>query len=140
MRGPDDDISTEHYWLKTAEGRSHSLSDIHAFFKLQDWEQTLICQDIRLNLRKPMGEFFSVYGGLQAGLGLGMIICGFQRQHVRSALLFSGVFSTVLFVFRGISIFLYGQHETTLTLLAVEGIIAGSLLFSFRHDPNESKS
>ena len=56
MRGPEDGISTELNlnWLKTVKSRSHSLSNIHAFHKLQDWEQNLLCHDIRLNFQKPI--------------------------------------------------------------------------------------
>ena len=54
MRGPEDGIYTELNWLKTAKSRSHSFSDIHVFYKLQDWEQSLICHDLRLNFQKPI--------------------------------------------------------------------------------------
>ena len=71
-----------------------------------------------------LAEFFSVYGGLQVGLGLALILSSFVAEYIESALYFSWVFSTSLFLFRVISIGLYGVQPELMAMAILEALIA----------------
>ncbi|RRJ83841.1 hypothetical protein [Aestuariirhabdus litorea] len=73
-------------------------------------------------------EFFTVYGGLQCGLGVAMIGCSAIARCLPGALLMSALFSSLLALFRLFSLFsLGGLSSELLMLLLLEVTIA--LLF-----------
>ena len=84
-----------------------------------------------LNSNLARSEFFSVYGGLQAGLGAAMVLSSFAPRYVEAALFFSAVFSACLALFRLISFFVYGWTEVSILMLGIEAGIAALLLYGW---------
>jgi hypothetical protein len=76
-------------------------------------------------------EFFSVYGGLQTGLGLAMLLTSFRMAYVEAALYFSAIFSATLALFRLLSLQLFGWHDALIIMLLVELLIAGILIMAW---------
>lgn len=76
-------------------------------------------------------EFFSVYGGLQVGLGLSMLITSFQPRYLEASLFYSAIFSCTLALFRLLSILLFGVVQAFVLMLIIELLIAGVLCFGW---------
>ncbi len=68
-------------------------------------------------------EFFSVYGGLQFGLGLAMLVMALRDETRRAGLLFGLIFSSSLLVFRLISYLRFGGSEVLFMMILLEGVI-----------------
>ena len=84
-------------------------------------------------------EFFSVYGGLQVGLGIAMLGASFRAGYIEAALYFAYVFSITLFLFRVASSLLWGWSSTVLAMLILEAILATTLCIVWaksRHKPD----
>ena len=77
-------------------------------------------------------EFIVVYGGLQLGLGLAMVICARLPLLVMGALVFSLIFSAVLTLFRLGTFFFYGASGLWVLLFLVELSIVIALFFAVR--------
>lgn len=73
---------------------------------------------------KGLAEFFTVYAGLQIGLGLAMAVMSLTTSNVAVGLLFAALFSTVLALARLISLALYGVDIDLLGMAALEVAIA----------------
>ena len=73
---------------------------------------------------KGVGEFFSVYGGLQVGIGLAIVLCSFRDNYREAGVYFSAIFSTLLVVFRLSSFVLYGGLESFAIMAVLEVLIA----------------
>ena len=84
-----------------------------------------------LVLPNGFSEFLSVYGGLQVGLGLAMLVTSFQGRYVEGSLYFSAIFSSCLALFRLISFCLYSVVSDFLIMLIIETIIAVGLWFAW---------
>lgn len=76
-------------------------------------------------------EFFSVYGGLQVGLGVAMLGASFRRTYIEAALYFAYVFSMTLFLFRVASAWIWGWNTSLLSMLILEAILATILCISW---------
>jgi hypothetical protein len=74
-------------------------------------------------------EYFSVYGGLQLGLGLAMIGVTFKPNILLGGLFFSLIFSWVLAISRLIGLALYEANGLMWGLLVLEGAIALALTY-----------
>ncbi|MBO38601.1 MAG: hypothetical protein CMM75_05440 [Rhodospirillaceae bacterium] len=77
-------------------------------------------------------EFFTVYGGLEVGLGLLLIVPLFANGDVRTVLMGCVLLHGGLVLFRSVSFFLYSGFATTTYILAtVEWVIflASTILF-----------
>tara|TARA_R110002167_G_scaffold118753_15_gene295524 strand:+ start:1158 stop:1493 length:336 start_codon:yes stop_codon:yes gene_type:complete len=76
-------------------------------------------------LASPAGfvEFFSVYGGLQVGLGMAMLVSSFRSDYVEASLYFSAIFSTFLLLFRVLSFAIYGLINDFIVMLIIEVVI-----------------
>ncbi len=86
-----------------------------------------------MNLQSGLAhsEYISVYGGLQLGLGLAMVLCARIPRYVEAALLFAAVFSLVLFVARLTSVTMYDYPSGALGLAVLEFILAAVLWTSW---------
>lgn len=77
-------------------------------------------------------EYFSVYGGIQMGIALSLLICSFIQEHIRSAIFFALIFSITLAAFRWLGMFLYQVPEGVLGLAILEVILPIFLFYSYR--------
>lgn len=68
-------------------------------------------------------EFFSVYGGLQLGLGLAMLISSWRADYLEGSLFFAMIFSGCLAGFRVLSFILFGVIEQFMVMLILELLI-----------------
>ncbi|WP_231882933.1 hypothetical protein, partial [Oleiphilus sp. HI0132] len=57
---------------------------------------TLSASFLGINFQSEMGlaEFFSVYGGLQVGIGCAMILSSFYKPYLEGAVFFAAIVST----------------------------------------------
>lgn len=78
-----------------------------------------------------VGEFITVYGGLQLGIGLAMLIVNWLPQYFGGTLLFAAVFSVVLLLVRIMTLVTYGFFEQGNIMAGVELFIAVSLVAVF---------
>mgnify|MGYP000076614118 CR=1 FL=1 len=69
-------------------------------------------------------EFFTVYGGLQVGLGAAIVMSSFVVRYIEAALYFAAIFSTSLILFRVIGIVLYGLNSELAAMALLEILIA----------------
>ncbi|WP_426416234.1 DUF4345 family protein [Aestuariirhabdus sp. LZHN29] len=83
-------------------------------------------------------EFFTVYGGLQTGLGVAMLWCSLIQPARAGALLFATLFSAILALSRLISILNANTPNEHTLLLALELSIAAALIYSCYRDPDLS--
>lgn len=73
---------------------------------------------------KGEGEFFSVYGGLQVGIGVAMVLSSLRENYREASIYFSAIFSTSLVVFRLGSFVLYEGLESFAFMAVLEILIA----------------
>ena len=76
-------------------------------------------------------EYLSVYGGLQLGLGIAMILVSLNPRLLLGGVFFSMVFSIVLMLTRIAAMTLYGTTGTMWILLLLESCIALVLIASW---------
>ena len=84
-------------------------------------------------LVSPSGpvEFFSVYGGLQVGLGVAMLVSSFRPNYIEASLYFSAIFSTFLLLFRVLSFSIYGLISDFIVMFIIEIIIFSGLWWAW---------
>lgn len=80
-----------------------------------------------LEMNKGLAEFFSVYGGLQVGLGLAMLATSFKPRYLEASIYFSAIFSSSLAFFRSLSFVIYGVIDDFFIMLVLEIVIAATL-------------
>jgi glycerol-3-phosphate acyltransferase PlsY len=73
---------------------------------------------------KGLAEFFTVYGGLQTGLAVAMAVVSLKPLNVMVGLLFAAVFSSVLALFRLLSLALYSIDMAMLGMAVLEVTLA----------------
>ncbi len=81
------------------------------------------------NLLTDMGksEFFSVYGGLQIGIGVAMLASSFKPDYLEACVYFSAIFSGFLALFRVCSFLLFDEVDAFAFMLLLEIFIAVAL-------------
>lgn len=82
-----------------------------------------------------LSEFFTVYGGLQVGLGAAMVLSSLVTRYIEAALYFSAIFSTGLLLFRVAGMFLFGFSGELAGMALLEAGIAIALWMTW----NKSK-
>jgi hypothetical protein len=87
-------------------------------------EQTARSIGYQLSSGSGMSEYITVYGGLEVGLGLAMIITSFVRRLRLGGLSFAYILSMCLLLFRIPTIVLYEIQHITYYLLCVELLFA----------------
>lgn len=65
-------------------------------------------------------EYFTVYGGLQVGVGLAMVLSGFIKSYIQPATFFVFVFSSVLALFRLASFFTVNVSSEMIAMAVLE--------------------
>lgn len=68
-------------------------------------------------------EFLSVYGGLQCGLAIAMILSALRSSYIEAALFFALVFSVVLQAFRAASLLIMAWLPEVIQMLILEAVI-----------------
>jgi len=76
-------------------------------------------------------EFFTVYGGLQMGIALAMLLSSFKEDFITAALFFSFILSSVLAGFRLLSMAMYSFNDAILAMAVLEILLAAVLLHSY---------
>lgn len=109
-----------------AVGGLYILSALWCMLRLD-----LSAQGLGFGLLTPAAyvEYFSVYGGLQLGLGLAMVGVSFKPQLLMGGLFFSLIFSWVLAISRIVAVALYEPNGLMWALLVLEGAIALALSY-----------
>tara|TARA_R110001592_G_scaffold288331_4_gene557377 strand:- start:39959 stop:40327 length:369 start_codon:yes stop_codon:yes gene_type:complete len=99
-------------------------SGLWCVFKLE-----LVAGFLGFEFSTDMGksEFFSVYGGLQIGIGIAMLLSSFKTVYLEGGVYFSAIFSSVLALFRVFSFFVFGFIEGFIFMLVLEVFMAVSL-------------
>ncbi len=73
---------------------------------------------------KGLAEFFTVYGGLQAGLAVAMGVMSLKPLHTLAGLLFAAIFSSILGLFRVFALALYGVDMALFGMTLLEVTLA----------------
>ena len=68
-------------------------------------------------------EFFSVYGGLQVGIAMAILLTSYIPAYRLAALFFTALFSLGLFSFRSMSFWLFDQSAVIAFMLCLEGFL-----------------
>jgi hypothetical protein len=79
-----------------------------------------------------LSEFFSVYGGLQVGLGLAMLIASAKPDYVEASLLFALITSLGLLMFRLIALVKFDATEGIYAMAMLETVFVIVLGFQYR--------
>ena len=79
-----------------------------------------------------MVEFFSVYGGLQVGIGMAMVLSSLNESYLPGGLFFSVVLSCGLLMFRIIGMLQFGSNDALFGMLILEASIAVALFAQLR--------
>ena len=74
-------------------------------------------------------EFFAVYCGLQVGLGLAFLLSSFKSVYLEASMYFSAIFSSLLALFRLVSLFVFGFIGSLVVMFVLEVLIASFLWF-----------
>jgi hypothetical protein len=69
-----------------------------------------------------LSEFFSVYGGLQVGLGLAMLVASAKPSYIEASLLFAFITSLGLLVFRLIALIKFDASEGIYAMAILESV------------------
>lgn len=78
-----------------------------------------------------VGEFITVYGGLQLGIGLAMILVNWMPQYYSGTLFFAMVLSIALIVLRLVTLFSHGFFFEGNLMAGLELVFAVSLMALF---------
>jgi len=94
----------------------------------------LAAEFLGFTLNSPLGlaEFFSVYGGLQCGIALAILITSFIPSYRIASSFFALIVSLGLFAFRSVSALLIDQSAPLLFMLCLEGGLVLLLLVVWR--------
>ncbi|MGK0443956.1 MAG: hypothetical protein ACJA1U_000885 [Bermanella sp.] len=105
-------------------GGVYVLSALWCMFKLD-----MSAEALGFGFASPYAqlEYFSVYGGLQLGLGIAMLAASFQPKFVLGSVFFAFVFSSILAAIRLLAITLFPANDMMWGLLVLESVIAVSL-------------
>ena len=71
-----------------------------------------------------LSEFFAVYGGLQVGLGVAMLIASVKSNYIEASLMFALMTSLGLLVFRLVALARFDASEGIIAMAILEAIIA----------------
>ena len=78
-----------------------------------------------------LSEFFSVYGGLQVGLAMAMLMSSMKTEYLEAAIFYSLITSTGLFIFRLIAMLNIGSNEGVIAMAALEGVFVAVFAMQF---------
>lgn len=97
------------------------------------WQPDLASNYLGFSLASPLAysEFFSVYGGLQCGLAVAILLSSFRPAYREAASFFALCFSLVLLLFRAASMVMEGVYDEILYMLVLELFISTVLFFSW---------
>jgi hypothetical protein len=79
-----------------------------------------------------ISEFFAVYGGLQVGLGVAMLIASIKTEYIEASLLFASITSLGLLVFRLIALVRFDASEGIVAMVILEAVIVIVLGLQYR--------
>jgi hypothetical protein len=79
-----------------------------------------------------LSEFVSVYGGLQVGLGMAMLLSCTKPDYLEGAVFFALITSLGLFIFRLIAISSIAANGGVYAMAILEGVIVLALFLQFR--------
>jgi hypothetical protein len=79
-----------------------------------------------------LSEFFAVYGGLQVGLGVAMLIASIKTEYIEASLLFASITSLGLLVFRLIALVRFDASEGIVAMVTLEAVIVIVLGLQYR--------
>jgi hypothetical protein len=79
-----------------------------------------------------LSEFFAVYGGLQVGLGVAMLIASIKTEYLEASLLFASITSLGLLVFRLIALVRFDASEGIVAMVILEAVIVIVLGLQYR--------
>jgi len=85
-------------------------------------------------------EFFSVYGGLQFGIAMAILISSYIPPYRVAACFFAFLISFGLFAFRLVSILLIDQSSILIYMLCLEGFLVFLLAKIWRQLLNENNA
>lgn len=71
-----------------------------------------------------IAEFFTVYGGLQIGLGAALVMCSIKPLYIEASLYFSAIFSTSLLIFRLLGLVFFDFGLALIAMAILEAFIA----------------
>ena len=86
-----------------------------------------------------ISEYITVYGGLEVGLGLAMLITSFVKRLQLGGLAFAFIISTCLPVFRIPTALLFEAQQITYVLMIVELLLAILLGLALAHSLQRNK-
>jgi hypothetical protein len=79
-----------------------------------------------------LSEFFAVYGGLQVGLGVAMLIASIKTEYIEASLLFASITSLGLLIFRLIALVRFDASEGIVAMVILEAVIVIVLGLQYR--------
>ena len=79
-----------------------------------------------------LSEFFAVYGGLQVGLGVAMLIASIKTEYIEASLLFALITSLGLLVFRLIALVRFDASEGIVAMAILEAVVVIVLGLQYR--------
>ncbi len=79
-----------------------------------------------------LSEFFAVYGGLQVGLGVAMLVASIKTEYIEASLLFASITSLGLLVFRLIALVRFDASEGIVAMVILEAVIVIVLGLQYR--------
>jgi hypothetical protein len=105
-------------------GFLYLVSGLWCVFQLE-----LVAGFIGFELLAEIGqsEFFTVYGGLQVGIGMSMLMTSLKAEYLEAGVYFSAIFSSFLALFRVSSFVVYGFIESFVVILVLEVFIGAAL-------------
>lgn len=86
-----------------------------------------------------LAEFFTVYGGLEVGLGAAMIVTTLRLEWFQGGLVFAVIISWVLAIFRVLSLLVFDPEQSAFVYLSLEVVLAvllGGTLLKVNRLPN----
>jgi hypothetical protein len=83
-------------------------------------------------LNLGIAEFYSVYGGLQLGIGMAMILSSLNEHFLPGGVFFSLVLSCGLMLFRVIAMLQFGTNDALISMLVLESIIVLMLFIQLK--------
>ena len=72
-------------------------------------------------------EFFSVYGGLQVGIGMAMLMSSLKAEYLEAVVYFSAIFSSFLALFRAFSFVVFGLAADFIFMFILEVFMGAAL-------------
>jgi hypothetical protein len=105
-------------------GFLYLVSGLWCVFQLE-----LVAGFIGFELLAEIGqsEFFTVYGGLQVGIGMSMLMTSLKAEYLEAGVYFSAIFSSFLALFRVSSFVVYGFIESFGVIVVLEVFIGAAL-------------